>query len=357
MTLSEQQRVAYDRALAFLGDPDPARPYWVMSGLAGTGKTETLSAIAHACPDGVLCAFTGKAASVLRRRTGLHVDTLHGRLYNPPKEGRDHRGRKSLDFSSRGEDHTGKKFFVDEMSMIGPKLGMDLVATKARIIACGDPGQLPPINGVQFFTDPDYTLTEVHRQAWESPIIRQAHAVRSGGMYQADGDAFRVISRSDMTEEDVSFGDIALCYRNETRRRLNVSRRRARQITGKVLLRGEPVMTLRNDKRLKIYNGETYRVDEDREPGEDLKIVDHSGRKISLQNVVCEMIDPGFEELRYDQDSIPVTLCYASTTHKYQGSEADDILLIDEYDKEVNRRSWVYTSLTRAAKRIRVVYN
>src|SRR4051812_29140935 len=99
--LSAEQTAAFDAAMAFLRDPDPARPYWVLSGLAGTGKTETLAEIARACPGSALCAFTGKAASVLRARTGLLASTLHSYLYDKTGETADQRGRKQPVFTSK----------------------------------------------------------------------------------------------------------------------------------------------------------------------------------------------------------------------------------------------------------------
>ena len=353
--LSTEQRTAHDLALAFLRDPNPPRPYWLISGLAGTGKTETLATLARAVPTSTLCAFTGKAASVLRARTGLRVSTIHSFLYDRTGEERDARGRKQPTFKSKLLNHAGLVIFVDESSTVGEKLGTDLIKTGAKIIACGDPGQLPPINDVPFFGEADVTLTEVHRQAWESPIIRQAHAVRSGGSYRADGDAFRVVVRAEMTADDISFGDIALCHRNETRRRLNASRRRALGITGLTLRRGEPVMTLRNDRSLGVYNGTVCVVDRDREPGDDLVVVDDSGRRVNILNTSCEMIDTDFEQRRYDQDFMPVTLAYACTTHKAQGSGWRDVLFIDEYPADDQRTAFVYTALTRAAERILVV--
>jgi hypothetical protein len=65
---------------------------------------------------------------------------------------------------------------------------------------------LPPINGDPFFTQASFALEEIHRQALESPIIRQAHAVRQTGRYMPDGDAFRVVGRS--TTDDLLAAEI-----------------------------------------------------------------------------------------------------------------------------------------------------
>ncbi len=158
-----------------------------------------------------------------------------------------------------------------------------------------------------------------------------------------------------MSQDDVAFGQIALCYRNETRRRLNVSRRRALGITGKVLRAGEPVMLLRNDHRLQVYNGGIYSVVCDREPGDDLQVLDEAGRVVSLMNTTCEMVDDGYAVNRDDESYSPVALAYAATVHKAQGAEWNDVLFVDEYERDHQRCEFVYTAITRAAKRILVV--
>jgi exodeoxyribonuclease-5 len=71
---------------------------------------------------------------------------------------------------------------LDEVSMVGPEMAADLLAFGKPILVLGDPGQLPPIKGAGAFTDmaPDVMLTEIHRQAGESAIIRLATMARQG---------------------------------------------------------------------------------------------------------------------------------------------------------------------------------
>src|SRR4029450_4102513 len=65
---------------------------------------------------------------------------------------------------------------LDECSMVDEELGRDLMSFGTPILVLGDPGQLPPISGGGFFTDhePDFLLTEIHRQGRENPLIRPA---------------------------------------------------------------------------------------------------------------------------------------------------------------------------------------
>ena len=66
--------------------------------------------------------------------------------------------------------------------MVGEEMARDLLAFGKPILVLGDPGQLPPIKGDGAFTrdDPDVMLTEIHRQAGESAVIRLATMARQG---------------------------------------------------------------------------------------------------------------------------------------------------------------------------------
>ena len=66
--------------------------------------------------------------------------------------------------------------------MVGEDMARDLMSFKKPILVLGDPGQLPPIKGEGAFTNvaPDIMLTEIHRQAAESAIIRLATMAREG---------------------------------------------------------------------------------------------------------------------------------------------------------------------------------
>ena len=349
---SEQERVA-DAIETFLARPRANKRYFTFHGLAGVGKTHLLTTVARKHPASVLCSFTGKAASVLRNRSGLDVKTLHSAIYDFLGTKEDEEGKKQPIFSSKEDAGLGGVIvFLDECSSVGVRLAEDLLATNARVIACGDPGQLGPVRDSQFFEDADFTLTEIHRQALESAVIRQAHRVRAGHEYRPDGSDFTVLEK--WTPAELIDADVLLCWRNATRRLLNGAKRHALGIKGKTLLAGEPVMCLRNDHRLKIYNGEIYPLAADRAPGEDA-IIQTSGGPLPIQNVTVEGADPEFDDLRDVEEMTPFALAYAATVHKFQGSEAPNVLLVDEHPMGDAWKQLTYTGITRAAKRVTVV--
>ena len=339
-SLSAEQQAAADQTAEFMRSD---RQAFVLHGLAGTGKTALLAHLAQRCPDALLCAPTGKAAFTLRQRTGRDASTIHAAFHEFIGRSR-RRDREVLDFAPRFEqgELRGRLVLLDEASMVCQKLAREMLASGARIIAAGDPGQLAPVEGIPFFTCPDTLLTQVHRQAWGSGIIRQAHAVLSGQPYQPDGEEFQVADEP----PDADFG-VALCYRNATRRALNAEIRESLGYGGRWPLAGELVVCLRNNSTVGVYNGAVYETLADFDPARGRIELDVEGREVSIPH--C----------RFQGDDRPADFDfgYALTVHKAQGSEWDAVLLVDEYPRgdPVGRRRWLYTAITRAASRIVVV--
>jgi AAA domain len=195
-----------------------SRQSFCLHGLAGTGKTTVLARLARQQNNATLIAPTGKAASVLARKTGLPVLTMHKLLCTPEE---DLEGNL-IGWKRRWPSGAlaGQIALVDEASMVGADLADDLLDTGIRIVAAGDPGQLPPVQQVPFFTHPNFMLQQIRRQAAGSPIIRQAHRVRSGLPYAGDGEAFRVIDRREAVTR-IGWANVVLCWRNDTRHRMN----------------------------------------------------------------------------------------------------------------------------------------
>ena len=352
---SHDQLRALDVLERFLADRSGARAHVSLHGLAGTGKTFVMAELARRYPDATLCAPTAKAAAVLRARSGLPVSTIHSAIYDFRGLHEDEEtGAKRPVFTAK--ENAGLRdrvVFMDESSMVGSRIARDLLDTGARVIASGDPGQLKPVADDQFFTRPDVTLTEPHRQALESAVIRQAHAIRTGRAYAPDGPDFRVVTRA--TDAELGAVGVALCWRNATRRALNQRRRSAMGHEGRVLRIGEPVMCLRNDYALRIFNGEIYELARDRAPGDDVLLRTQDGREVEALNAVIEGFDDSFEELRHEESMTPLAQAYAATVHKSQGSQWPSVLLVDEFGNGDDRAAFLYTGVTRAEKSVIMV--
>ena len=230
VTLSETQ----GRAIAAIRDWYETRRHdqqiFRLFGYAGSGKT-TITAMAIEAlgleamtPGGLggvlFAAFTGKAALVMTRK-GTPAQTIHSLIYRVSEATPEEIARVTEELAAlerdlprmgvaeRGFaeaqivqlklrlDHIHEPQFVlnpqsdlrdadllvlDEVSMVGRKMADDLLAFGKPILVLGDPGQLPPVKDTGFFTEaePDVMLTEIHRQAADSPILRLATLARRG---------------------------------------------------------------------------------------------------------------------------------------------------------------------------------
>src|SRR3954470_3613203 len=116
--LTDEQETAMSAIGAFVADP--RRQVFNLHGLAGTGKTTVLRHVAAQHGHAVLCSLTGKAASVLRRRSGLQACTLHSFFYRLVKANMDGHGRNVLRFERQhaGGELDGDLVLLDESSMI-----------------------------------------------------------------------------------------------------------------------------------------------------------------------------------------------------------------------------------------------
>jgi exodeoxyribonuclease V len=255
------------------------------------------------------------------------------------------------------ESLKGKVLLLDECSTIDRKTASDILATGIAVVAIGDPGQLPPISGNPFFTKASFTLTEIQRQALDSPIIRQAHAVRRGEAYASDGSAFRVIDR--LTADDLRAADVVLTGRRATRARMNMLCRRARDIASPLPLAGEPLVCLRNLHRHGLYNGAVYYAS--RDVRENDRMIGISTDDGALE-VRADFLPPSREDDALDLPpggwKTAFAFGYALTVHKAQGSEWGNVLLFDEGAAfREDAVPWRYTGITRASSRIVVARN
>ena len=188
-------------------------PLFRLFGYAGTGKTTLARHFAeHVDGDVLFAAFTGKAAQVLRSKGATNARTIHSLIYRP-------RGEEEVSDEETGKTSIAPMFainrqspvakaaliIVDECSMVDEALGKDLMSFGTPILVLGDPGQLPPVSGGGYFTneEPDYLLTDIHRQARDNPIIQLAMHVREGKeiMHGDYGTTARVISKNEVTQE------------------------------------------------------------------------------------------------------------------------------------------------------------
>jgi exodeoxyribonuclease-5 len=364
-TWSPQQSEALSKAGAWLRIK--YAPSFYLAGVAGSGKSTLAIHIASHCRGRVaFAAFTGKAARVMRDKGCTGAQTIHSLIYDTSVDAET--GEVTSTLKDAAELEKFALIVIDEVSMVDEALGNDLLSFNIPIIVLGDPEQLPPVSGGGFFTSrtPDYVLSEVHRQAAESPIIRLATEVREGQFSPRaiDLPGLSVVAdRSRLDPALVTDADVVLVGRNDTRQKYN---RRLRQLagrTGAFPAKGETVICLRNDRQLRIFNGELFTVERAQVNQESvsLRIVDAERDQPPIKvKVLKDFFEDDvaaaklpFKELHGTQQ---FTFGYAITCHKAQGSQWPNVCVFDESQTfREDARRWLYTAITRAANHLTLV--
>ena len=205
------------------------KPYTVIAGFAGTGKTTLVHFIIQELGlhenQVVFVAYTGKAALVLKQKGNKNAMTAHKLLYHSeelPDGTYRHTPRVKLE----------KKYslvVVDEASMLPQEMIDLLLSHHVHTIFLGDPMQLPPIDSEQTILDhPHVFLDEIVRQALENPIIKLSMDIRNGKRlaYSTDDKRCRIIHREKASDKLLLGADQILCGKNKTRHELNEYMRR-----------------------------------------------------------------------------------------------------------------------------------
>ena len=232
-------------------------------GYAGTGKTTLARHLAeHVDGEVKFAAFTGKAASVMRGKGCRGASTIHSLIYRARESGEE---IPSFDLWDEAPASKAELIIIDECSMVDAELGRDLLSFGVPLLVLGDPAQLPPIQGGGFFTEaePDAMLTEVHRQAIDDPIVRLSMDIRAGEYLEPGryGET-EVVAKSDLDPERVLEADQVLVGRNATRRAYNARLRERRGFNDAMPAAGDKLVCLRNNRKKGLFNGGLWTVKE-----------------------------------------------------------------------------------------------
>ncbi|MEN6624996.1 MAG: ATP-dependent RecD-like DNA helicase [Candidatus Sumerlaeia bacterium] len=343
----------------------------ILTGGPGTGKTTTVRAIIELFHRGrcqvKLAAPTGRAARRLTETAKLPAETIHRMLgYQPPL------GKFSR---NAGNPIEADLVIVDEVSMLDVPLAaalLEAIAPGTCLLLVGDEDQLPSVGPGNVLGDlmaaqalPIVRLTEIFRQAGSSLIVTNAHRINQGHLPVIDAPEsaapdFFFIER-DKPEEVVAA--IRTLIGERIPRKFKLDPRRDVQVltpmrrgelgvhalnealkdllnpggdlmAGATLAPGDRVMQTANNYDKMIYNGDIGYVSRiDAESGE--VFVEFDGRPISFMA----------DEL--DQ----ITLAYATTIHKSQGSEFPAVIIpVHTQHWIMLQRNLIYTALTRAKK-------
>lgn len=360
-------------------------------GYAGTGKSTILKhLVENENVRYITMTFTGKAASVLVRK-GTPAGTIHSTIYKIiepdaekikelKKQIKDTvPGSKAFDalrsqmielskprFELKSIEESGLSkidlIVLDEVSMVDEQLGQDILSFDKPVLVLGDPGQLPPVSGTGFFvkSEPDVMLTEVHRQAGDSPIIKMATLVRQGHrLYKGTYGDSLVYSWQNAEPKHFGEFDQVIVGMNKTRNAVNSSMRDRLGYTSRQPVEKDKIICLRNNKELGLMNGTQWRVLDVEDNGTylDLEIeswddANGKSRVLSCHQFGTDLAPMApWERFRYNEFDYG----YAITCHKSQGSQWPTVYIRDEsWAFREDAKRWLYTALTRAETKVMV---
>ncbi|MEM9013986.1 MAG: AAA family ATPase [Pseudomonadota bacterium] len=337
-------------------------PVFRLFGYAGAGKTTLARHFAeNAGGDVAFAAFTGKAAHVMRQKGCEGATTIHSLIYRPAAG--DDPDEPSFAIRRDAPASKADLIIIDECSMVDEDLGRDLLSFDKPVLVLGDPAQLPPVKGGGFFTEgePDFMLTEIHRQASDNPIIRLSMAIRRGEPFDEVSPECRLISKHDVQTDEIMASDQILVGANRTRKRYNDRLRELHGFTDPTPEAGEKLVCLRNNKKKGLLNGGIWEVASRLSPrGGRVRFSvrpEEGGRPVKV-SVPRGFFTDGPESVAWPQrkGADEFDYGYALTVHKAQGSQWDHVVLFDEsFMFREHRDRWLYTAVTRAAEKLTLV--
>lgn len=392
MVLTKKQEEGLKIAVERYRNGDP----WVcISGYAGSGKSTLVKFIVEALQldpeeDVAYIAFTGKAASVLRQKGNPNACTAHKLLYYSKRLPN---GRFCFNPREKLEKNY-KVIVVDEVSMLPVTLWNLLLSHNIFVIACGDPGQLPPIDKSTdncVLNTPHVFLDEIMRQAQESEIIRLSMDIREGKriMY-SKGKEVQVIQPREIISGMYDWADQILVATNRKRKEINdfmraaAGREGAPEIGDKVICLANQWDTLDTTGENALVNGSIGYITEIQKDEIYIPIFNfpnplpiyrcnvHSDLDGDFENIIADYralnegvktLEPRIAYQLYKRKDLKhlepteMNYGYAITTHKAQGSSWNKVLVMEEsfpFDVEEHKK-WLYTAVTRASDKLVLV--
>lgn len=368
MELTKDQQLAFDGAKRFISFG--TKSHYVIDGYAGTGKTYLISMIRKAYPNTkiAVAAYTGKACSVLKKKGIVDAQTIHSLIFNVVVI------HGKYKFSLK-EEIPYDIIIIDEASMVNEDFYQFLLSFNKPIIFVGDSYQLPPVEGRNYFNvmdTHDIRLQEIVRQAADNPIIKLATDVRAGSeLFYLNlnnyGSNIRKIDGK-TAYNSLNKYDVVIVATNRSRNDINHSVRNLLKYDPINPVKGDKIICRRNKKGADVpYNGQTFvlrnnakRINDEYDMMIDCETDDGLDYlfKTNLLNFLEQRVD-GKEETILNDDIFPFQYAYALTCHNSQGSEYDNVLVVNDLymmpTDKLTKLRWSYTAITRAKEKLDIV--
>jgi exodeoxyribonuclease V alpha subunit len=340
-------------------------------GAAGTGKTSVLHAanefLHHSGRHVLQVALSGKAAQRLKQQTGQEAFTIEALL------------AKAAASPGMLDRFDLPVLFIDEASMVDlPLMYRTLKLFENRpvkIVFIGDWGQLPPIGpGLVFqriIKSGAFHVVELktnYRSLAGSTIPEVAQIIRDGGTFKTSPDVLHLLGDRDIADQAL---DRYLANQDlETVQIISATQRvmaRAnRRLQAQLLAHapvvpkapefriGDKVIYKRNDRALGLVNGSMG------------VIVEPMGDRVVTNEELGETVEADLVIKFANEGRVPLLLghvksfhdgewylqhAYALTNHQAQGSEFDCVIIALERSQVLDR-SWLYTAITRAKRKV-----
>ena len=358
---------------------------FLLTGGPGTGKTTVINGIIKAYANLhqidlqksdlpiILAAPTGRAARRMNELTGLPSATIHRHLgLNGDSE---YQAQALDDFLDCD------LIIIDEFSMVDTWLANQLfsaIASNTQIVIVGDSDQLPSVGPGQVLADllkinrlPQVSLTKIFRQSEDSTIVTLANQIRQGRLptdftaKKADRSYFeaqsthipqmiqKIVSsalKSGIDAQEIQIlapmyrGQAGITHLNKLMQDLlnPLNNQLEFQFNDLHFRKGDKVLHLINDAQINVFNGDIgYITDlipaKYTESKQDEMILDFDGTEINY---------PRNEWLK-------ITLAYAMSIHKSQGSEFKVVILpVTRQSGRLLQRNLIYTAITRSKSKL-----
>ena len=318
----------------------------IVTGGAGVGKTTVIKIIINCYlqyykkSEILLLAPTGKASRRLTEKTQMPACTIHKALRKCPDD--------DFVFYNKDNKLPHRLIIVDESSMIDTELMyylLQAVQDNSKLIFVGDHNQLYPVGYGEPFFDflfqlDVYKLNVNHRQDENTDILNVANAVLNNANFH------NLHSCRGVTVKHISFqdiGDIILENANRDNVQIISPYNKLNQQINEFLKKGENDLNP-DDKAMFLKNTKEYCN------GDMCKVV----KLDSENNIIVDLEGKEITVPYKDKDNL--TLAYAITVHKMQGSESDKIIFFLPEDDSLIDKRMMYTAITRAKKELEIYY-